>query len=81
MKFLEVHLIMVRRGPDDEIRVGRVYRSKKAAQSWRPFVKSCWHGLPTRVQTERIPVINGGTTPEVVDRFSKLYNIDLEGMT
>jgi hypothetical protein len=32
------------------INVGRAYTDKSAAQSWRPFVKSAWNGLPTRVK-------------------------------
>ncbi len=57
-------------------RVGRIYRSKEAARSWAPWVRSAWRAR-TKVKTVTIGVVDGKPTESSVRLFDEVYNCDL----
>lgn len=59
-------------------RVGKPFHTKEAAKDWLPFVKSAWHGMPTRVQSIAIRRDKTGQVlPLVLMKLSTVYNLEV----
>lgn len=73
-----VYFIMVDVPGRGWIRVGERSMTKEHAQDWRLFVKSAWHGLPTKVKPCRITFNEDGTvSARSKDRLDKVFNCDV----
>jgi len=75
---MTIYLIMVLT-PWGWKRIGKPYRSKEAAQSWRSFAKNANYGRRSRVDRVDLPIVAPGKTSKKAQKLmDEKYNIDVE---
>lgn len=72
----EAFIILVEALPGHWKRIGPVYRKRDTARSWLSFVRSAWHGAPTRIKRLPVTVQDGKPTEKCVQLFDR-YGIDI----
>lgn len=70
-----LYFIMVMRGT--WTRVGNPYPSRESANEWKPFVRSAWRGMRTKVEPCVIELHDGKPTPESVKLLDERFNMDV----
>lgn len=52
---MTAYAIIVEHPLSGPIQVGKLYRTRECAKSWVSFVRTVWHGLPTKVKAVKVP--------------------------
>jgi hypothetical protein len=71
-----VYFTMVYHPGQGWTRVGNAFGSRKAAQSWVPFVRDFWRGLKTKVSQLTLRMHNGELSAKTLHILDKKFNLD-----